>query len=221
MRRSATRMLACFIPAIGLLAPSAGAALYKFQNITSNNNTDASIGHHQLSLSITQYAPGQALFEYVNTGANACVVTDIYVDDGTLLEINTILNIPGYVEFAEYPKPPDLPGGNELTPKFNAISWLSADADSPPAHKGINPGEALAIIYDLKNGGTIQDVYDEMITGELRIGIHVQGYQSGGSESFITIVPEPAGALLLLLGSGLFLRRKSYPISGEYSTNCD
>ena len=43
-----------------------------------------------------------------------------------------------------------------------------------------------------------------------RVGLHVIAFASGGSESFVTLVPEPASALLL--GAGTFglsaLRRR-------------
>ncbi|MGH0029483.1 MAG: PEP-CTERM sorting domain-containing protein, partial [Myxococcota bacterium] len=56
--------------------------------------------------------------------------------------------------------------------------------------------------FTLQGGQTLADVVTDLTTGDLRIGIHVIGFSSGGSESFInTPVPEPGTAVLL--GAGL------------------
>jgi hypothetical protein len=51
---------------------------------------------------------------------------------------------------------------------------------------------------------TVADVLNDLNTGALRVGIHVIGYGSGGSESFINVpVPEPGTGLLV--GAGLLV----------------
>jgi len=76
-------------------------------------------------------------------------------------------------------------------------------------HNGINPNEWLGITFDLKPDKTFGDVTGNLACGQLRIGIHVQGYASGGSESFVN-VPEPATVTLLSAGLGIvtLLRRR-------------
>jgi hypothetical protein len=67
----------------------------------------------------------------------------------------------------------------------------------------VNPGETVTIFFTLQSGGTLADVIQELYGRELRIGIHVQGFANGGSESFVNAiapVPLPAAAWLMLSG---------------------
>ena len=50
-------------------------------------------------------------------------------------------------------------------------------------------------MFDLKDGKTYSDVLDDLDSGDLRIGIHVQAFESGAGESFVNngpVVPAPA-----------------------------
>jgi hypothetical protein len=69
----------------------------------------------------------------------------------------------------------------------------------------------LGIVFDLQGGGTFADILAELTNGDLRIGLHVQGFTGGGSESFVNNpIPEPTTALLFGLGlAGLAARRRS------------
>ena len=105
---------------------------------------------------------------------------------------------------AEGATPPDLPGGNALSPPFPAD--FSADSDAPVEANGVNPGETLGVRFALLPGAPFADVLDDLGDGSLRIGIHVQALPSGGSESFINTspVPEP-GALAPVCSAGVLL----------------
>jgi hypothetical protein len=107
---------------------------------------------------------------------------------------------PG-VDFSQYAAPSNLPGANNESPPFETTAGFSADSDDPAVQlNGVNPGETLGILFDLQEGLAYANVIDDLASGDLRIGIHVQGFKGEGSESFVA-VPEPA--TIVLFGTGL------------------
>lgn len=202
--------------------PEARAISYSFVNITANNVANAGAGQSQLSVDVTA-GPGanQVLFTFKNVGALAMSITDVYFDDGTLLGIASINNTVG-VDFSQGASPGNLPGGSAPTINFSATAGFIADSNPPAQPNGVNPGETLGILFNLIGGQTFADTINAMnlslanpgvdVNGGLRIGIHVQGFANGGSESFIngrpptgpgtTPVPD-GGATVALLGLGM------------------
>lgn len=185
---------------------------YSFEAITSNSVADTAIGESQLSVVVTNPGGGQVLFTFVNDGPYASSICDVYFDDGTLLGIATIDDSDAGVSFSQLATPGNLPGGNSIVPPFETTAGFLADSDSPVQPMGVNPGEELGILFDLKPGGTFDDVLADLQTGELRIGIHVQGFGDEGSESFVNdgVIPAPGALLLASIGAGLvgWLKRK-------------
>ena len=83
-----------------------------------------------------------------------------------------------------------------------ATVGFSTQAMPSPVKNGVGPGESVAIEFTLQGGQTLQDVIDQLTTGQLRIGLHVIAFDSEGSESFVNRpVPEPTTAALV--GGGL------------------
>ena len=192
---------------------------YGFNPITTNSVADGAIGKAQLFVDIKQLAnPAQVLFKFYNIAPDGsepepCSITDVYFDDGALLGIATINEGPG-VAFSQGAAPGNLPGGNGITPPFVATDGFTADSDPPTQPKGVNPNEWLEITFDLQGGMTYAHVLaalelgltDPAQAGSLRIGIHVQGFDDGKSESFVntrTHVPVPGASLLGVIGLGL------------------
>jgi hypothetical protein len=86
--------------------------------------------------------------------------------------------------------PRNLPGASQASPRFETTNGFSADSESPTQPSGVNPGESLGILFSLRPGKSFADVLTHLGDGSLRIGIHVQGFAGGGSESFVNL-PEP------------------------------
>jgi hypothetical protein len=194
------------------------APTYSFVNITNNNVGDAAIGEAQLFVELFDVGSDQVNFYFTNIGPADSSITDVYFDDGSLLDIASIDNSDSGVQFSQDADPPDLPGGNTVIPPFATTTDFSADSDPPVPSNGVNPGEYLGIIFDLQPGAVFADVIGDLASGELRIGIHVQGFASGGSESFINngivdgngVIPAPGALVLCSIGAGClgWLRRR-------------
>ena len=178
--------------------PGASAVPYAFTNITNNNASDAEIGEAQLILDVTANG-SQILFAFSNTGPAASSITDIYFDDDVpLISFPQFITSPGVV-FTVGAAPPNLPGGND--PLYHFSSNYDYDSSSPIQPNGVNPGESLGILFNYNNPNNFNAILAALDDGTMRVGLHVQGFATGGSESFINTVPEPA--TLLLLGCGL------------------
>mgnify|MGYP001611344248 CR=1 FL=1 len=180
-----------------------------FYCITNNNAGNCAIGESQLTVLVSDAGTNPitlaplVLFHFKNlnlVGGSASSITDVYFDDGTLLDLSSITN-GGGVSFSEMATPANLPGGNSITPAFQTTAGFSADSDSPVQPSGVNPGEWVKIYFDLQPYGAYNDVISELADGRLRIGIHVQGFSGGGSESFVNVpVPLPPAAWLFFSG---------------------
>jgi hypothetical protein len=199
MMNTKVSIVSAVLLAYGVCAAPASATTLSFECITGNLAGDCAIGEAQLTVDVTFHEGVHVLFEFKNSGPLAASITDVYFDDGTLLSINSIINGTG-VDFSEGADPGNLPGGNTLNPAFDAT--FSADSNPPVPQNGVNPGETLGVLFNLQPGGTFADVIGELADGTLRVGIHVQAFDSGGSESFVN-GPVPVPAAIWLLGSGL------------------
>jgi hypothetical protein len=210
---------------LAVLAPFAQAEIFSFDCITNNNATNCGIGEAQLQVEVKAGGgANQVAFVFTNSGPAASSITDVYFDDGSLLGIASITDSGAGVDFSQGASPGNLSGGNTID--FNATSGFTADSNPPTQPNGVNPGESLTITFNLVSGQTLSNTLAALalglanpgvdVAGGLRIGIHVQGFAGGGSESFVNNgpggqVPEPGSVLLfgtVLAGAGLIIRRR-------------
>jgi hypothetical protein len=170
---------------IVLGSATARAVVFDFDHVTRSNAIDVATGESQLHLDVTNQG-GRARFLFTNSGPAASSITDVYFDQrASLLSRMSIIDRdqgvggdPG-VDFSAGATPANLPGANLLNPAFVATRGLSADSDPPVQRNGVNPGEFLILLCNLRNGTQFDDVIAALNRGVLRVGIHVQGFASG------------------------------------------
>lgn len=174
----------------------------------------ASLSVEVIDLGVAVSGNNQVAFRFTNASSSS--LTDVYFDDGALLGISSISDSGTTVDFSKLASPGNLPGGNNLTPGFTSTAGFSADSNPPASPNGVTSGEWLTITFDLQSGKDYWSVIDALAlpnsggTGDLRIGLHVQSFADGGSESFVNApdgisapVPEAETYAMLLVGLGL------------------
>ncbi len=190
-----------------------------FHNITTPAvAADVLDGENNLLLLVTDLGSNQVSFKFTNN-SNYSSLTDVYFDSGPLASFYSVTSSTG-VSFSQIANPANLPGGNAVVPPFDG-SAFSADANNPPPANGVQnsdaSGEQLTITFNLQSGKTWNDVLTSMAlpgypvempaNSWLRVGVHVQSFQSGNSASFVnnpvTPVPEPESYALMLAGLAL------------------
>ena len=187
---------------VGLPAGSSQAATI-YLDIFTDNGDFADDSAVDLFVKVTEYS-GQARVELYNGSSVNSTIAEIYFDDsgGVLSEIADIVG-PG-TSFSEGGSPGHLPAGNDLSPAFQTPADFMASADNPAPTNGVNPGEDVAILFEVN--GCVCHVVKDLEDGTLRIGLHVIAFSDGSSESATT--PEPATMALMLAGSLMLLRRR-------------
>jgi len=202
-------LVALFLLVGGLFLPSLSSALtVDFYCITYNDITDCNSAELQIQMKIEDLGGHEVLFTFENLGPDASSIADIYFEGNSLKRITSVDDGQSGVAFSLMASPSNLPGGRGIGDPF--LANFSLDSDTPVQPMGVNPGERLGVAFLLRNCTTLPDLLGELASGELRMGIHVQGFSGGGSESLIsTPVPETGTALLLGIGlMGLASQRR-------------
>ena len=179
-------------------SPSPAQTTFLFQCVTENSLANCAIGESQLSLELDDPTAGDGKIRITisNAGPENSSVAAVYFDNGVVGGVVAGLSVvptSGVIFSAGSASPGNLPGGDGLVPAFLTTASLLADADSPPPASGVNPGETLELAVDLQTSSSLLNVLDQLLSGQLRIGLHVISIGSGGeSESFVTSWCDPA-----------------------------
>jgi PEP-CTERM motif len=161
--------------------------------------SDCGIGESQLGVRVIDNG-SSVDFKFENRGPLPASITDIYFSwtnpAYALSTAGTITNSSG-VSFSWGANPKDLPGGKSVG--FNAS--IGADSNAPTQPQGVNPGEWVNFSFSGANYGTL---LAGMQSGQLGIGIHVQGFASGNSASYVSTVPSiPEPEIYAMMAAGL------------------
>ena len=209
----------CFVWAAVIAVLCVGGTLqaavtFEFTGISNNNPDDVAIGEAQLFMDVSDAGNNEVLFTFRNEGPENCVIAAIYFHDATdvLTGITNIAESEGVSFSEEHVTPPGLPGGGGLDPAF--VVTASADADDPAPTWGVGPEQWVGITMGIAEGSLYSDVLAALTPTfpNLRVGLHVRDFDSGGSESFVTVVPAPGAIVLVGIGTtlvGLLRRRQS------------
>lgn len=189
-----------------LLASPAHAQTYGFDCVSDNNAQNCAIGEEQFTLTLSQGA-GYVDLTLRNLGPLSTALTAVYFDWAgtsdwwTQISGASLSSTPG-VSFSWFGSPSDLPAGNNATPDF--VSDLNAVANVPRPQWGVNANEYLPfrLFTNATNYASMLD------SGAFRVGVHVQSFPNGGSESFVSrtmagAVPEPETYAMMLAGLAL------------------
>jgi hypothetical protein len=131
-------------------------------------------------------------------------VTRIFLEDraGVLGNSPSVSSSSGVVSFVRSDGA-NLPGGNNI----DFETGIAFTAAAPRPMNGLDPGESIVFFF----GGSVYDsVVASIVSGDFRIGLHVQeiGACAEDSAAFVTVIPEPGSALLGMLGALMLLRRR-------------
>jgi hypothetical protein len=198
---------------------AAASTTYGFYGVTLNDTSGGSVADGEANLSVEVIDLGfnsslgfnQVEFKFFNNSTSSSL-TDVYFDDGSLLGIASITDSGTGVSFSQFAAPGNLPGANLASPAFQTTAGFSADSNPAVSPNGVTYGEWVAITFNLLSGKTYADTLAALAlpngggTGDLRIGVHVQSYPGGYSESFINNpvpVPEAETYAMMLAGLGL------------------
>jgi len=188
-----------------LMSLSSQATPISFQ-LYPSGNSNPDIGS-QLAMEVSAYGANQALFMIQNNGPIQSTITDVLFYDGALLGIAALQDkddtIGGLLGLSTVDFTKDAPFRPDSLPSYPAATF-GADRDSKGGvSNGIDSGEYLGVLFDLKLGQNFQDLLAGLEDGHVSVGLHVQRIgTTGGSDwyqsktpSSTTTLPVPDGGL--------------------------
>ena len=174
---------------------TANAATFGFQNITGGDNTNGDTIFGQFKFDVTDSGSGKTLWKFSNsadTTNSASFISQIYFDwrsTASTLSVNTFNfgNI-GTVNFgSDFSGPDKLPQRTSI----DFVTQLAIGSLSQGSGKGgVDLGEKLGVIFNSSSASIIEAAIN---SGDLRVGIHVQGIAvaRGESDAYVNSLNTP------------------------------
>lgn len=208
---------------MGVLSSASRADMFGFTRIEPSNAQEDIAA--QLSVDVTPVGSNQVLFTFGHDSGmggtpTGATIAQIYFDDDVPI-LASLVQIRDYqydptlypkVDFEVGANPPVLPGGQNVDPSF--VVDLAYGANNPAPQWGVDPGESVGLVFNIVSEAGFDDVISSILSGNLRIGLHVISIDPDGkSDAFInnTVpVPLPGAVVLGSLGLGFaeWLRRR-------------
>lgn len=211
-------------------------ATYGFNAVTNNNDNDVETGRSQIFVEVNRVFDNseQAMFTFTNTGPENSFIADVLFFQNSFLSWDYSL-IDADQSYGDITGDGgvDFSYGSRETKNYSrkydiyGYTYVAASASFDKGHAGVDIGESLGVIMTPVPWITYDNVLNALNDGSLSIGIKVQGFDSGGSERFISgcqvipsyddtvsevaaVVPVPGSVVLGLLGIGssVLFRRK-------------
>lgn len=223
----------CFVlsAALMMLAPTrAEAVSYTFSSCMTANWGGCSDLPDQMKVEVTDPGGGYVDFTFTNEIGIRSSITALYFDVASGLVTSLAIQYESSgVDFkTTNVSPPNIPGGNNITPTFSVSSDLAADTQN--VQNGIDAlGESLTLRFTLATGTDFADIIAALNEGTdtdaFRIAAHIQALPGGKSDSLIccsgdggggTPSPEPASMALmglLAMGAAYRVRRQRLKLS--------
>jgi len=176
------------------------AITYSFTQVENNGQNIET----QLSVEVLDTVDG-VTFTFNNNVGTISSVTDIYFDQGATDWFSgfTIINQIGtdftpLIFDTSTASPSNLPGGSAI----GFYADYSVDSDGNPVNGLDNSGDYITFLATAGTGFT--SFWDLINDSDFRMGVKVQAYADGSSDSYVTVNPIPVPAAAWLFGTVLF-----------------
>jgi hypothetical protein len=215
--------LISIVAAMGVSLATAQAKTYSFQAVSSNNPVDAALGEKYLRMDVTAFSTTAVDFKFYWSGdppnQDNLGMSSFYFYDGLYLASPPSISSTGTVNLTIANNPGSLPDGTEVGLGGNAKSWV--EANNTNQANAVQFGETATFRFTLLTGVGVNNVtaaldrwielpqsQKQLVDWDgnpsypdlMAVGIHLTGFDSGGSESY-AVVPLPGA--VLLLGAGM------------------
>ncbi|MHC4976568.1 MAG: hypothetical protein ACYTF7_08175 [Planctomycetota bacterium] len=197
-----------------LVASQTHAAMVGLEPVSMNNEINAQTAAAQIGFDFLDLGAdlisglSQVQITITNDGDEDSSVTTVMFDTDMFASVDDMTSPDDGVEF-DFTNKKVLPGGKKFG--FEPTAGLSIRSTAPVRPNGIDQGESLVLTLTMREGYDWSDLVDQIFDGSTRIGIHVQGFEDGGSETFmneLVLIPTPGAMGTLALAGLAAVRRR-------------